>query len=120
MNGCIYIVVCDLNLKITGIALFGCSLIFHIFFVIRIEDSILLNLNPSGHINGHIVETKMEISIIQSNIADEQLIAIFTQILLSVVHKQSFCLNDCFTFRDGFFCLSIYFFAFTPLLKMLL
>ena len=79
MIGCIYVVVCDLNLKITGIALFGCSLIFQIFFVIRTEDSILLNLNPNGHINGHIVEAKMEISIIQSNIVDEQLTAIFAQ-----------------------------------------
>ena len=89
------------------------------FFVIRTEDSILLNLNPNVHIKGHIVEAKMEISIIQSNIADGQLITIFAQILLSTVHKQSFCLKDCFTIGDEFFCLSIYFFAFAPLLKML-
>ena len=51
MIGCVYIVVCDLNLKITGIALFGCSLGFSdFFFVIRTQDSILLNLNPNGHI----------------------------------------------------------------------
>ena len=85
------------------------------FFVIRTEDSILLNLNP----NDHIVEAKMEISIIQSNIADEQLTVIFAQILLSTVHKQSFCLKDYFTVGDGFFCLSIYFFTFVPLLEML-
>ena len=115
MIGCIYIIVCDLNLKITSIALFGCSLIFQIFFVIRTEYSILWNLNP----NDHIVEAKMEIFIIQSNIADEQLIAIFAQILLSTAHKQSFCLKDCFTVGDGFFCLSIYFFVFSPLLEML-
>ena len=60
MIGCIYIVVCDLNLKITGIALFGCSLGFSdFFFVICTQDSILLNLNP----NGQIVEAKMEISL---------------------------------------------------------
>ena len=46
----------------------------------------------------------MEISIIQSNIADEQLITIFAQILLSTVHKQSFCLKDCFTVSIYFFC----------------
>ena len=61
----------------------------------------------------------MKISIIQSNIADEPLIAIFVQILLLTVHKQFFYLKDCFIVRDKFFCLSIYFFAFTPLLKML-
>ena len=56
----IYIVVCDLNMKITGIALFGCSLGFSdFFFVIGTQDSILLNLNP----NGHIVEAKIEISL---------------------------------------------------------
>ena len=32
MIGCIYIVVCDLNMKITSIALFGCSLGFSDFF----------------------------------------------------------------------------------------
>ena len=78
------------------------------FFVIRTEDSILLNLNP----NGHIVEAKLEISIIQSNIVDEQLTAIFGQILLSTVHKQSFCLKDCFTVRDGFFLFEHLFFCF--------
>ena len=31
---CIYIIVCDLNLKITSIALFGCSFIFQIFFLL--------------------------------------------------------------------------------------
>ena len=31
---CIYIVVCDLNMKITGIALFGCSLGFSDFFFV--------------------------------------------------------------------------------------
>ena len=88
MIGCIYIVVCDLNLKITGIALFGCSLIFQIFFfVICTEDSILLNLNPNGHINSHIIEAKMEIFIIQYNIIDEQLTIIFVQILLLIIHK---------------------------------
>ena len=54
------------------------------------------------------------------NIADEQLTTIFAQILLSTVYKQSFCLKDCFIVGDGFFCLSIYFFAFAPLLEMLL
>ena len=74
MIGCIYIVVCDLNMKITGIALFGCSLSFlDFFFVIHTQDSILLNLNP----NCHLVEVKMKISIIQSNIIDEQLSVIF-------------------------------------------
>ena len=47
-------------MKITGIALFSCSLGFsYFFFVIGTQDSILLNLNP----NGHIVEAKMEISL---------------------------------------------------------
>ena len=55
MIGCIYIVVCDLNLKIMGIALFGSYLIFQIFFLLFV-----LNLNP----NGHIIEAKMEIFII--------------------------------------------------------
>ena len=36
MIGCIYIVVCDLNMKITGIALFGCSLGFSDFFLLFI------------------------------------------------------------------------------------
>ena len=92
---------------------------FRFFFVIRSEDSILLNLNPNGHINGHIVEVKMKISIIESNIANEQLTTIFAQILLSTVHKQSFCLKDCFTVGDEFFCLSIYIFVFASLLEML-
>ena len=61
----------------------------------------------------------MEISIIQSNIADEQLTAIFAQILLSTVHKQSFYLKDCFIVKDEFFYLSIYFFVFIILLEML-
>ena len=107
MIGCMYIVVCDLNIKITGIALFGCSLIFQIFFVIRTEDSILLNLNP----NGHIVEAKMEISIIQSNIANEQFTSIFAQILMSNCSQAIFLLEgllDCwslfFLFEHLFFC----------------
>ena len=49
----------------------------------------------------------MEISIIQSNIIDEQLITIFVQILVSTVYKQSFCLKDCFTVVNEFFYLNI-------------
>ena len=54
----------------------------------------------------------MKISIIRSNIADEQLTTIFTQILLSTFHKQSFFLKDCFTVGDEFFLFEHIFFCF--------
>ena len=54
----------------------------------------------------------MKISIIESNIANEQLITIFAQILLSTVHKQSFCLKDCFIVGDGFFLFEHLYFCF--------
>ena len=52
---------------------------------------------------------------IQSEIATETEF----KTLLSTIHKQSFCLKDCFTVGDKFFCLNIYFFAFAQLLEML-
>ena len=46
----------DGPIRFPGRRFFG---IFRFFFVIRTQDSILLNLNP----NGHIIEAKMEISL---------------------------------------------------------
>ena len=54
----------------------------------------------------------MKIFIIQSNIAGEQLTVIFTQILMSTVHKQSFCLKNCFFVGNGFFFFEYLFFCF--------
>ena len=62
----------------------------------------------------------MKFSIIQSKIAGEQFPIIFAQILMTTVHQQSFCLKDCFIAGEGFFQVSIYNFAFAPLLEMVL
>ena len=48
----------------------------------------------------------MKIFIIQSNIVAEQLTAIFAQILLSTIHKQSFYLKDHFIVGNKFFFLA--------------
>ena len=62
----------------------------------------------------------MKFFIFQSKIVGEQFLAIFTQILMATVHQQSFFLKDCSIAREGFFQVSIYNFAFVPLLEMLL
>ena len=54
----------------------------------------------------------MEFAILQSKIADKQFPVIFAQILMTT--------KDCFIAREYFFQMSIYNFAFTSLLKILL